>query len=199
MAVVNDNDILRVTAKMHGIESGAVENVYTFRWNGIFPAADADVMLHVATYVDTVYSAAAAVIDGNTAFDTIECFNVTQDRPMPIAAWPTMTAGTGAGANSPEGNAAFLFFRTGQPRVIARKWIGLLPVGALTNGVINVTPLGTLVSAFSLLLGPDASLDDNGVLTYGVVDKGGVFRQVVDITGDSSVAYQRRRRRGRGA
>jgi hypothetical protein len=118
---------------------------------------------------------------------------------MPIIAWPTLTAGGSPNDPVASGVSVFAFFRTGLPRTLARKFLGGFSevhstLGDWTTGLVVEVLLGLAV-----LLAPHLSLDDNGTLTFGVVDKGGVFREVVDVTGDTVPGYQRRRRRGRGA
>lgn len=117
---------------------------------------------------------------------------------MPIIAWPSLVAGSSVGDPQPSGVAAFAFLRTGLPRTLARKFFGGLSDGAFVAGDIEPSVAVLFLAGLAVMLVPNLSLADNGTLTFGVVDKNGVFREVVDATIDTVPAYQRRRRRGRG-
>jgi hypothetical protein len=198
MAAVNDGDILRISAHMQLASAGAVDNVFTCRWNGLFSAADADVMIHIGNYMEEIYSEFSSIQVTSLTYETISAYNVTQDRPMPIIAWPSLVAGSSVGDPQPSGVAAFAFLRTGLPRTLARKFFGGLSDGAFVAGDIEPSVAVLFLAGLAVMLVPNLSLADNGTLTFGVVDKNGVFREVVDATIDTVPAYQRRRRRGRG-
>jgi hypothetical protein len=93
----------------------------------------------------------------------------------------------------------FAFFRTGQPRTIARKFFGVFNGDGMPDGLVSSLIVADVVVGIANLIGPHLSLSDNGTLTYGVVDKTGVFFPVIDSTVSAITAYQRRRRFGRGA
>jgi hypothetical protein len=198
MSTVSDGDLLRVSAQTEFTGKGAVDNVYVFRWTGVIPAADADVMLHVGEYMEVVYSELDGSMTDQQVFTAISCYNITQDRPMPTIAWPTLEAGALAFDPTATGVAMFAYFRTGQPRTIARKFLGVFTKNELQGADWTAGIIVGVLAGLVELLEPHLSLSDNGVLTYGVIDKGGVFRQVIDVTVDTIPAYQRRRRQGRG-
>jgi hypothetical protein len=199
MPSTNNNDILKVTARMNSTAGGAVENVFTFKWTGLFSADDSAVMDHVADYLETFYSHLVSHQTNTLTYQDIEAFNHTQDRPVASHNWPTLTAGSSSGGYQPLAVSALTFFRTGLSRILGRKFWGGLINSALNSAVLDsglITDLALLVID---VLTPNGSLIDGGTLTSGVLDKGGVFREFTDGTVSTIPAYQRRRKQGRGA
>lgn len=198
MAITHDGDVLRITARMNLLSTGAVENVYTMRWNGLLSSEDGPVMTHVSTYLEDLVSDVTNFQPGDLKYIDVEGFNHTQSRPMPTVNWPTLTEGAGSGDYLPPGVSALAFFRTGLSRVIARKFLGPVLESLNTNGFFTSAVLTSLSSFIGKMLSPDISLIDAGTLTPGVISKAGTFHALTDGTGSSSPAYQRRRRAGRG-
>jgi len=146
MGVCNDGDIVRVTAKFlfHGTED--YSNVYHAQCALTGAASDASVHAAIAAKLDSQYD--YVVPFQSLAFDytTIETWNVTQDRPMVEAAWPSLTAGEATGDALPAQCAALTLFGTNTARSQGRKFLaGFMESMSDSGGEI----LGTLLTALA--------------------------------------------------
>jgi len=198
MSTTQPGDILKVTARMTQTDTGAIQNVFTLRWEALLPSDDGPVMTHVAQHLDDLYQFLKPHMAGNVLFTDVTGFNHTQNRPMPSANWPVLTAGTGSGDRLPPGVSALAFFRTGLSRVLGRKFFGPIQEGDNTDGFISSALLADVVNIIGGILAGDTSILDGGHLRHGVLDKGGTFRELTDGTASTNPAYQRRRRSQRG-
>jgi hypothetical protein len=138
--LVNTFDVIRVTCKMT-VNSGAsdVQNVFYTECLLSSDQLDEDVHDAIASALDTAYTAMLTRFPGDLDFNTIETWNVTQDRPMVEDVWPVITSGTGAGECEPPQTAPLVLFNTQVARSQGRKF---LP--PLTEG--NVGALGELAA-----------------------------------------------------
>jgi len=128
MTVVN-NDVLRVTCKMRQ-NTKDVLNVYHIKALETGDLSHAAVMVEVANRMDAVYDEIIAQITNNLTFGSIEVWNVTQDRPVGEASWPTQTTGEGEGDPLPEATSFCMLFPTETARSQGRKFIGGIGEGA---------------------------------------------------------------------
>lgn len=196
------NDILRVTALMQNVTSGALANVFLVKvtTKTSSPLSDAQTLLDMGQYMDDLYSNINAAMDNETAFDVVNVFNVTQDRPLGNTAWPVLTMGLHADQPLPSQCACFLQGNTGFSKSWARKFLGAFTEAHCgATGKIENTLLSQLLNfAADWLLGyTSAGSDVYTPVVYS--SKVMLYRTIIEVVIRNIWATIRRRRIGRGA
>jgi len=124
MAVVL-NDILRVAARMHHALHGDLVNVYHLRVEDIASMDDSIALDACAEWIETLYTTVVSHMAQAWTFEDINVFDVTQDRPLGSAAWPTLVdGGDEYNDTQPPQVAALVRATTGYSRNWARKFLG---------------------------------------------------------------------------
>lgn len=200
--VTNVGDILRVSAIMKNVDSGMVANVFHLRLASVSsgPISDEDTKIDVAAYLNGLYSPMNNLIANDIRYDTINVFNITQDRPYGNQPWPTLVQGTNTDELLPSTVAAFVQGNTGFSRCWARKFIsGFTTASNTSNGFIEPATLTALAGWGSRWVAGYTSLANS---TYWPV----VYRSVValwvpvvEVIVKDVWATIRRRRANRGA
>jgi hypothetical protein len=125
MGIVYDGDIIRVTANMSW-NAGADQVVNTYHTKAnLFSGNYSDASVHtaIADALDTAYTALNTWISSAVTYDSIETWNLTQDRPMGVTAWPTLTTGDATGEMYAAQCAPLLLMYTLAPRSQGRKYL----------------------------------------------------------------------------
>jgi hypothetical protein len=200
MATCDSADIIRVTAKM-SYNTGAddIQNVYFFKLAQAGGAVD-DAVVHagIASALDTAYAYIQARLPTTTTFDTIQTWNVTQDRPMLEAVWPTMNHGTGTGEAMPAQCAPLCLFNTASPRSQGRKYLPFMRESDMSAGVLSSSTLTAIALWIATILtgatysGGSATAGNWNAVKYR-------FAQWLVGTAEAIVRTQRRRVMGVGA
>jgi len=194
----NVSDRLRVTAVMSVAGAISVQNVYDVNCITEPGGDDVDVMEALAEWLDSAYTEIVGSLSNQLVFEEVRGFNITKDGPMPTVPWPTLTTGTPSGDYPPTAVAALVLFRTALAKVIGRKYIGILPESAMTAGLL-ISSVILELSAFALAIvaGPTPS-GPAGAFDYGIRQSNGILRPVFTTVVRNVLAYQRRRKPGRG-
>jgi hypothetical protein len=145
---VEDNDILRVTAKM-SLGTNDVQNVYHLKVAGDPETQDA-VWDGIAAWLEDAYTEVLDCSTGVLHYDTIEVFNITKDEPVSEDAWPSLAAGTGSGSvQSANQVAPIVKFPTLTARSQGRKYLPPFMWGMFSGeGVLSSAAL-TAITAFA--------------------------------------------------
>lgn len=145
-------DILRVTAKL-AYNSGVddIQNVYHLQYVG---ATETDAVVHaaIATVLNTAYGEIIVRIPSTTTFESIETWNVTQDRPMVEDDWPTLTVGQTASDPLPAQCSCLVLFDTNAPRSQGRKYLPFFTEGLSTAGILSGATLNDVADYIAVLL-----------------------------------------------
>lgn len=194
-----ENDVIRATAVMDFDGVGTVQNVYHFKMVTDTTLEDDEVATDLCARLEVYYD----IIDGQLTdlltFDYINLFNVTQNEPLGNWDWPTLTAGLNAAESCPPGTAALAFARTGENRVIGKKYLGPFTVNDLEDGHWK-TSLIALVADFITNWIAQSFVGTNAVWEQGVwASVLAAFKQFINGQAKARVAYQRRRKPGVGA
>ncbi len=195
---VQVDDILRITANMTFL-GNAIRNIYHYKVEVATGSIDQDWMDDIALILDDAYVFIGGDLAPNLFFDDISGQNLTQDEILPTTGWPTLVAGTGIpNATAPQ-NSALVFWNTITPRVVARKFIGVLAEGRQDNGTWVA---GTVAALLNYALDIELSFFP---LPLKRLASPGVFRVLparFTVLGNSNVnatvMTQRRRTLGRG-
>lgn len=140
---VNNGDVLRVTAKM-SILGNDVQNTYHIRSSSNTPVDDTTAVTEITNRIDNAYGYLADEQAGDFTYDTIEVFNVTQDRPMGEYNWPTRTTGTSVDFSLPFQTSGLVLFPTTTARSQGRKYVGPFVENASDS---SASPDATVVTA----------------------------------------------------
>lgn len=196
---VNQNDILRVAARMHLGTHGDLVNVYHFRKSDATPQTDGETRVDLSLWIDELYDEIDNYLSVDLDFIDINYFNVTQDRPLGSGLWPTLVAGTRTGHPLPAQLAVFLQGNTGYSRNWARKFIGGFSENENSaTGFLEALLLSAMAGfAARWLSGPVAAMTgdwDPVVFHYDLND----YREIIEVIIRNVWSTVRRRRAGRG-
>lgn len=200
---VNDQDIVRASVVWTHNIYGAMVNTYHLRVDvAVPPADDALVGDAIAAYMEELYDVTGVTSQmhaGNIHSD-IQLFNVTQSAPMvPLGAFVVLNGGSSSQPLS-AGTAALILARTAVPRKVGKKYLPVFSVGPLLNGVWDSGSMAQMNDFADFWEAPFAYLL-TGITLQAVVANAAetVFTPIVAANPTPDPAYQRRRKRGRGA
>lgn len=120
---VQPSDVMRATATMdaNGI---LVQSVWHVIALGITASSDSDVHNEIAARIDSCYATLTALLKTTYDFQTITTWNVTQDRPMLVGGWPSLTSGLSTADQMTPQDCIYCKFSTGTARSQGRKKLG---------------------------------------------------------------------------
>jgi hypothetical protein len=121
---VNDQDILRISARMNNANTGDMVNVYHVKAEILDTITDEEAVDECAAYMEEIYSILDNVMSNDWVFQDINVFNVTQDKPVGVSTWPTLTDGDSSAAALPPQLTSFVRGLSGLSRNWARKFWG---------------------------------------------------------------------------
>jgi hypothetical protein len=127
--------------------------------------------------------------------------NVTDNTPARFVPWTGLyTGGTNGGDPLPPGDTAMLLLRTGVLNVQGRKYLPSFGETTQSGGVWGAATLGRM-NAFANILTQQEPLANTGIeLVWHVYSRStGLDYPVINATGRPVVAYQKRRKQGRGS
>lgn len=199
MAILS-GDVMRISArqKLEGVFD--IVNVFHVIVDTLSTGGDANVLNDLAEYVGTTYAQLAGSIPSVVDADVIDFYNVSQDIPYGQHTWGGgYTGGSNSGDFTSVGSAILLLLPTAAKRVQGRFYLGPIAEGHISAGQVNSSSLPNVENFAANLLALDA-YTNGGVFDYIVLSKAEntphhpVSHRVV-----LELAYQRRRRRGRGS
>lgn len=195
---VSNNDVLRLSTVWTVGGSDEQVNVWHVGVTTI-PGSVADLNDDLAEYLTDLYSDVLTAMVNDLVHTRIEVFNVTDGSPeVWIGAVPALD-GQDSGDPLPLGAAMLVYWRTSISRVIGKKYLPTMSEANHTGGVWN---------AGTILAGDDMGLKfmNPYVSANGTTIRGQVYRPTtntttlpITYTTSPIVAYQRRRRPGRGS
>lgn len=198
-------DTVRVSARMQDNLGNDIINVYYWTHLGASVCPDSAFMTAVEVELSDMYTTIQSVIPS-----TVSPVDVTADvvtysggkwtvtAHVGVIAWTTWGGGTGAGDSLPQGCAALVSGSTTVPKVYARKYLGQLTETAQDNGGLTSSVLAYL-AAFATEWLDDMAVGANGFVSSVASLKAGTYLQLMSGLISSVVAYQRRRKTGRGS
>ena len=195
---VQINDVIRITAVMDSSLEGTVQNVFHAKMT-VGTASDAAFISATRTAFDTAYDNIDGIMPDTLSFDEIRFFNVTQDLPMSPTTWPTLTVGGVDVADPlPSPMSCLVFGRTGTSRRIFKKYFAPFTEANHADAEWDTSPGSqSLLLVASLTAGWAAGAGSAYVGLWSPTDL--LFYDIVELVSRTVPAYQRRRRRGRGA
>jgi len=199
MADVNANDIVTVAVRAEDQGTEDVVNVYDLELTSVTGLTAAQALSDLEDWVELI----CLILDGiqtiRYIYRELTAYNRTQSTLLGGATITNPPSGIGTGNSLPSGNAGLISFPTNIARVVGRKYIGGFAVGSVdADGTLSSATTSVLLSAGNTIRAPYTGT--NGSWQYGVwrsatnslvVPLGTIVTDVM--------AYQRRRRAGRGS
>lgn len=186
-----------VTAKLLSAAGDAIQNVFAIKRAG-GSVDESDVREAIIEWLEAIYTELLGIISEEVDFSSVNIFHSAGDEATGDWPWDTLTSGSATGDQLPPGDAALINFYTGVSKRIGKKFIGALTEAAQDNGVLNASAITALTAAG--LVASQAYTAGNGVSFVPVIyDRvNDVMRNILEYTTPAIIAYQRRRRQGRG-
>jgi hypothetical protein len=202
MSSCEDGDVIRLTAKM-SYDSGTaqVQNVYHLVCNFTASQTDSTVQYVLASMLESAYSYLLPFLRSTLKFDTIQTWNVTQDRPMVEDTWPTLVDGDETSIDAYAAQAApLVLFNTAAARSQGRKYLPPVIESAVSDyGTLSGTLL-TAIANFASVLLISASVSVGNNLNTGNYSKlYNRFAPWLSALIEATIRTQRRRVRGVGS
>jgi len=194
---VNSGDVVRVTAVMDHSLEGAVMNVYHAKMLGA-GSTDIGFMEKMRDLMDIGYGYIDNFMPDTLDFVEIRGFNVTQSQPMPTFAFNVLTSGGVDVADPlPSVLSCLVVGRTGVNRAIYRKFLGPFTEAnqedaEWTSAIL--TAVAQMHNYIKTAVTVSGELVQVGLYSPTLATWYPIIESVVD----SVIAYQRRRRKGRG-
>lgn len=197
---VQDGDVIRATVIHDNATSGEQVNVYQYQLSTGSPVDNSIVLDDILDILEGVYNIVSNMINIANILREVNVFNLTQRIILGSGSLGTYSGGTGAGDQVPQGVAALAHFKTTVPRVVLSKYLPSMSIGTLgTDGTLTGSALTTLTAYASAMLSPDVF---NGrTYEYGYLSPLPLVGWIepVSAVARDIVAYQRRRKPGRGS
>lgn len=196
---VATSDIVRITAVLTDDNEGTVQNVYWAKQ--VSGGADDETFMNAARYqLEIMYGYIDQIMPDSVSFTEIRGYNLTQDYPLTTITWQALTEG-GVDVDDPlpAPLCCLVMGRTPFSKAVGRKYIGPFCEQDQDNGVWSAGVLANLAN-FAVAWAANYATGGTGSAQFGVYSKAeAVWRPIVSRVVKEIVAYQRRRRAGRGA
>lgn len=192
-------DIIRVTAKM-SFDDEAVQNVYHVKMTATTTQTDSQILGDLADWMDDAYTYVYQAMTTALTFDSVNAYNLTQERFMGEVAFPVLTAGTLTASTSlPPQVAPLVRFPTETLRSQGRKFLPAF--GEVVSDGTSGWATGTLTALanFGVTILAGAVGVDWGALPGNWSEAKARWAPWVTALVNTYAATQRRRRKGVGA
>jgi hypothetical protein len=176
-----------------------IVNTFQFRLDSASLTDDAQVLDDLISLLESIVTIMKNLATAITVWRRIRVQNISNNTLIGERAFTAPIAGLVSGNPAPPGVAALLSLKTNIPRVVMRKYIGVLPQSTITaTGVIAAASVTHLNNLGNFLM--SSQIKTNGTWSYGYLSpKTAGFVRPVSFLSSSVPAYQRRRRQGRGS
>lgn len=176
-----------------------VVNVFQFQKTNAGEISNADVIEDMLDVVADIILVLKALVNVLTVFQAIRVKNITDNELLGLVPLPVPIAGTGTGDSEAPGVATLMWFPTGVPHVMGRKFFGTLPESVIgSDAKFTSGHMTNIAAVASVLVNPFTA--PNGTYQYGIKStKTGTWIPFLTAAWENVPAYQRRRRQGRGS
>lgn len=192
-------DVIRCDVIGDFAGSNAIINSYQLQKTSSGMIEVADLLDDMVEFGEAICDIIKALSTAATVYRRVRVENVTLQEVYGEANFATAIAGTVTGDPNASGVAALFYARTTIPRVILRKFYGVLSESLIgTQGGLNSTGQAVMADVVTFLSTPFSAT--NGTYEYGYLSP--VAAQWVvptTFTFSTIPAYQRRRRAGSGS
>jgi len=200
---INDQDILRVASVWDNSISGQVVNQFHIKVSiAVPPASEAAVGIAVGAWLEELYDGTDQVtaMHESNVHSEVFMFNVTQNAPLVPLSGIAALDGEGGGEIWSTGTAALVIGRTGISHKVGKKYLPPFNTGVLLSGLINPANLA-IMQDWANFWAAEYNYASSGISLQAVIANQAetVFSPIVAAQAVPTPAYQRRRKRGRGA
>jgi len=194
-----DTDVIETTVIHDNSITGIQVNRYQWKLSTGVPVDDATLLDDVAFIIESLYDLIKTIIAIRNVFREVRVTNVTQNLLVGSTTAGAYLGGVSTGNDAPQGVSAFVYCTTNVPRVILSKYLPSPTVSDVnTDGGVIPGEYPEMVAYAAALLVPYVF---NGTsYTYGYLSPKVLSFVIPQVSTPSFVyAYQRRRKKGRGA
>ena len=198
---VSVGDVLRVSARHFFNQTEDNVNVFHFAVNAApTPNTDAAILADIAEHLGLAYTQLETYRNSALSATDITVYNISDDRPIGVTAWGSgYTGGTGSAESMPHADCCLVLIPTGVKRTQGRIYLSPFAESRQSAGQWDST-LGVAVQAFMDTLTDNTPLGNGTSLAYGVrKESDGLVYTPATYRMQPVVAYQRRRKPGRGS
>lgn len=198
---VTAGDIIRVACRQETNGSDDVINVFHFAVQlPPTPNTDSALLSDISTHMSQAYSQIETHLSNGLVAVDITVYSVSDDRPIGVSAWGAgYTGGTASGEGLPAADCLLVLFPTSVKRTIGRTYLSPFTEGAQAYGLWNST-VRIAVEDFVAELRATNALPNGGEYIYGVYKRSdGLLYEPTSSRSVAVIAYQRRRKPGRGS
>jgi hypothetical protein len=195
---VNTGDVVRVTTVLTDENEGLIENVFWAKQvSG--NVDDGNWMSFTLAHLETMFGYIDNYMTDGVAFTEVRGYNVTQDYALPTVSWNTLDTGEVDVANPmPAPCSALILARTPFSKAVSRKYLSGFTEADHSDGTWQSALLAALGN-FALSWAQAYQTGTTETAQFGCLSKAsGVWRPLIGLVVKEVVAYQRRRRAGRG-
>jgi hypothetical protein len=178
-----------------------IQNTFTVRLYSAGSLTDADAKADLAEWLDDIYTEINTILPTSLDYVDIDFFNITQDAPMGVDFWPTLTTGNGGSAEVVATGVSYVITAfTNVVRAHGRKFFGPPVAGAIASGVFNSTAMAALAAAMAVWISPFNGGTSGEPWVPGIWSRTlSLFRVFRDVVVRNVPGYQRRRKQGVGS
>jgi hypothetical protein len=198
---VNQEDVIRVTARLKYRTLDDVQNVYYVKYEGATPLTDSAARNDLEAWLEDIYGEFSGGMPEELTFEDLTFFNYTQDAPMSDGDWPFLVQGGSATDELPSGVAAVATASTGKKNTRSRKFWGPLTEALTTDGEWLAGTLSDLADAAATWITTFVG-DQSGLLWRPGVKTSAEewqFWPLAEAVVRAIPAYMRKRKQGKGS
>jgi hypothetical protein len=201
---VNQDDVLRIAARQKDIHGSDIVNVYHLRQTSATPVTNSIALAEIKTFFEGAYSQLNGLLNTSLApldikVDKIQLIGGALQiiENIGTTSWGGAYNPSGSGDSLPAGCAALVILRTAVGKVFGRKFINGVNEGNSDDGFLNAAIVSGLSAFAGALITPWAGTMgfELGLLSTRTT----VFQKFLGLLVADNIAYQRRRRPGKGS
>jgi len=201
--MVDDGDIIRAGVLWDNVRTGQIANVFTLRvGTGGGSEPDDDVRDALAEYFVTLYEESGLInaMANDNIHNMVTVYNITQSTPLVPLPRNSALDGSEIADRLPSGVAMLIIGRTNISHKVAKKYLPPFTKAAW-NDTGWVSAANTYGLAFANSWASEVGITGTTFTFRGVAGSGAAsnFSDIVQAQVQPDEAYQRRRKRGRGA
>lgn len=198
---VTTGDILRVACRQTYDGTEDVINVFHFGVaNPPTPNTDAALLADISLFMSVAYDQLESFLSSALEATDITVYNVTDDRPHGVTAWGGgYDGGNAVGEGLPVPDCLLVLYPTSVKRTVGRTYLSPFTESSQAGGRWNSTVRAAVEGFVNALT--DTGAGPAGLeLQFGVYKRStGLLYEISSFRTQEVVAYQRRRKPGRGS
>lgn len=194
-----NGDVIEVAVIHDNTSSGDQINNYQLQVDVGGPISDSDLLDDISEIFETLYLLIKTAMDVRNVLREVVVRNKTQGTLVGSTLLGTYTQGSNATGALPQGVAAHIYFKTGIPRVVLAKYLPSFGTSTISIDGRVTTAVQTQVTTFAAALTAPLVAGANTYQYGHLSPKTLQFELPTVFVVGNVMAYQRRRKEGRGS